>query len=297
MDLSIRQVRAFATVVELGSFTRAAAALHLSQPALTVQIRSLEETLGGRLLDRHSRGVALTRFGHDLLPSLQRTLQDVQSVLHDARELGSGTRGTVRIASLPSFAASLLPGLIRQSRRERPALVFELKDAVASAVNELVRSEAVDIGLTGGDLAENDLEVVQRAKDRLCLVFPKDHPIAAKRRLTIKEIATLPMVLTASGTSIRAVVDAAFERAGRTPQLSSEPTYMMTAVAMVNAGLGVTILPGSAREIRAEPGLRMRPIDESSFVRPIALIKKRGRTLPPAASAFLARCVTALREF
>src|SRR5689334_12153752 len=193
MDLSIRQVRAFATVVELGSFTRAAAALHLSQPALTVQIRSLEETLGGRLLDRHSRGVALTRFGHDLLPSLQRTLHDVQSVLHDARELGSGTRGTVRIASLPSFAASLLPGLIRQSRRERPALVFELKDAVASAVNELVRSEAVDIGLTGGDLAENDLEVVQRAKDRLCLVFPKDHPIAAKRRLTIKEIAALPM--------------------------------------------------------------------------------------------------------
>jgi len=86
---------------------------------------------------------------------------------------------------------------------------------------------------------------------------------------------------------VRAVVDAAFERAGCAPVPTCEPIYMMTAVAMVRAGLGVTILPRSAREVRAEPALVARVIDEPGFVRPIALVKKRGRTLPPVTEAFV----------
>jgi DNA-binding transcriptional LysR family regulator len=87
---------------------------------------------------------------------------------------------------------------------------------------------------------------------------------------------------------VRAVVDAALEGARRTPVIACEPTYMMTAVAMVRGGLGVTVLPGTAREVLAEPGLVVRPIDDAAFVRPIALIKKRGRTLPPLTERFVA---------
>ena len=95
-------------------------------------------------------------------------------------------------------------------------------------------------------------------------------------------------------TAVRAVVDAAFAKVEMSPLLACEPTYMMTAVAMVRAGLGLTILPGSSPEIRAEPTLQSRPIDDASFVRPIALIKKKGRTLPPASAAFLSVCAEAL---
>lgn len=287
MDLNLRDIRAFIAVAQAASFTRAAVRLHLSQPALTVQIRRLEETVGARLFDRNSRSVALTPVGRDLLPVLQKSLGDMEQVLHDARALGDGSTGTVRLACLPSFAASVLPDLIQEFRRELPDVSFQLRDVVASVVNALVRNEDVDVGLTGGELTDASLEVLYAGEDRLCVVCPEGHPLTAEPKIGLTEIVRYPLVLTATGTSVRAVVDAAFERAGCAPSPTCEPTYMMTAVAMVRAGLGVTILPRSAREVRAESSLATRVIDEPGFVRPIALVKKRGRTLPPVTEAFV----------
>jgi DNA-binding transcriptional LysR family regulator len=296
MDLNLRDIRAFIAVAQAGSFTRAAVRLHLSQPALTVQIRRLEETLGARLFDRNSRSVALTPVGRDLLPVLQKSLGDMEQVLHDARALSDGSTGTVRLACLPSFAASLLPDLIQEFRRELPHVSFQIRDVVASVVNALVRNEDVDVGLTGGDVTDASLEVLHAGEDRLCIVCPEGHPLQAERRIGLAEIVRYPLVLTAAGTSVRAVVDAAFEDAGCAPVPTCEPTYMMTAVAMVRAGLGVTILPRSAREVRAEPSLVTRVIDEPGFARSIALVKKRGRTLPPVTEAFVGVIVKGLKQ-
>jgi DNA-binding transcriptional LysR family regulator len=287
MDLSLRDIRAFVAVAQTGSFTRAATQLHLSQPALTVQIRRLEETVGTRLFDRNSRNVSLTPVGRELLPTLQKSLYDMEHVLADARSLSDGTSGTVRIACLPSFAASLLPDLIRAFRQKLPDVTFQIRDVVANVVNALVRNEDVDIGLTGGETTDPSLDVLHAGEDRLVVVCPKGHPLARRRSIGLADLLRTPLVLTARGTSVRAVVDAALADAATPPTLACEPTYMMTAVAMVRGGLGVTILPGSAREIRAEPDLIARPIDDPRFVRPVALVKKRGRTLPPATDAFV----------
>jgi len=286
MDLNLREIRAFIAVAQTSSFTRAAARLNVSQPALTVQIRRLEETLGARLFDRNSRTVTLTSVGRELLPVLHKSLADMQRVLDDARALGDGSRGTVRIACLPSFAAGRLPALIRDFRAEAPSVTFEIRDVVASMVNQLVRAGEFDLGVTGGEVADAELEILHSAQDRLMVVCPRGHPLAKKRRVAAADLAGYPLVLTAAGTSVRAIVDTAFDEAGRTPDIACEPTYMMTAVAMVRAGLGITILPGSAPEIRAERELVGRPIDDRRFVRPIALIKKRARTLPPVALSF-----------
>lgn len=288
MDLNLRDLRAFVAVAQTGSFTRAATRLHLSQPALTVQIRRLEEIVGVRLFDRNSRNVALTPAGRELLPVLQKSLHDMQQVLADARALADGSSGTVRIACLPTFAASLLPDLIQDLRRTVPGAGFHVRDGVASMVNALVRNEEVDIGLTGGETLDSAFDVLYSGVDRLVAVCPKAHPLARRRRIGAEDLAAVPLVLTAQGTSVRAVVDAAFADARRTPVIACEPTYMMTAVAMVRGGLGVTILPATAREVRAEPGLAVLPIDDSRFVRPIALVKKRGRTLPPLTEQFVA---------
>ena len=294
MDLNLREIRAFIAVAEAGSFTRAAVRLHLSQPALTVQIRRLEETVGARLFDRNSRNVALTPVGRELLPVLQKSLREMENVLLDARALSDGSVGTVRIACLPSFAASLLPDLVRDFRHEVPGAAFDIRDAVANDVNRLVRSEEVDLGLTGGEPEDPSLEVLHAGEDRLCIVCPLDHPLTQKRRITLEDLSAYPLVLTARGTSVRAVVDEAFEQAGVVPELTCEPMYMMTAVAMVRAGLGLTILPESAREILAEPSVAARVIDDARFVRPIALVKKRGRTLPPVTEAFVSTIAPAL---
>ncbi|MEN8504224.1 LysR family transcriptional regulator [Paraburkholderia sp. SIMBA_050] len=296
MDLNLRDIRAFVAVAQTGSFTRAATRLHLSQPALTVQIRRLEETVGARLFDRNSRSVALTPTGRELLPVLQKSLHDMEHVLIDARALGDGSSGTVRIACLPTFAASVLPELVQQLRKAVPRAGFQVRDVVASMVNTLVRNDEVDIGVTGGELTDSALEVLHASDDRLVAVLPKRHALARRKRVTLADLAGVPLVLTAQGTSVRAVVDGAFDNAGCTPQIACEPTYMMTAVAMVRAGLGVTILPASAREVRAEPELLVRPIDDPAFVRPIALIKKRGRTLPPVTETFVAALIERLGE-
>ncbi len=290
MDLNLRQLRAFVTVAELKSFTRAADLLHVSQPALTVQIRKLEQALHCRLFDRTSRTVGLTRIGRDLLPALRRTLQELDAVVAESHAHGAGHLGTVRVASLPSFAASFLPEVILACRARHPGLAFVVRDAVAGRVVQLVRDEEVDLGITGGHLSDASLEVLHEVEDRLCLVLPAQHPLAKRKRLRLEHLLELPLVLTDPATSVRAVVDAAFLGLGRRPNVACETTYMITAVAMVRAGLGVTILPESAREIRAEPSLVARPISEDAFIRRILIVKKRQRSLPPAAESFLAEC-------
>lgn len=294
MDVNLRHARAFVTVAHLGSFTRAAEALHLSQPALTVQIRNFESALKVRVLDRSSRSVELTRIGRELLPTLERTLHDLDAVVADTHAMSTGRRGTVRIAALPSFAASLLPQVISASRALHPGLAFVVRDAVAGRVVDLVREGEVDLGLTGGEVAAEQVEVLHRAEDRLCVVFPRDHPLARRRSVKLQQLLDVPLVLTDQATSVRAVVEAAFKRVGRRPNVVCETTYMMTAAAMVASGLGVTILPGSAREREAMANLCSRPVDDDAFVRPVTLIKKPRRSLSPACDAFARACIAAL---
>ncbi len=286
MDVNLRQVRAFVTVAKLRSFTKAAAVLNIAQPTLTVQIKRLEEALAVRLVDRDSRSVDLTRIGRDLLPVFQRMLQDLDTVVLDARDLSAQRRGIVRIACLPSVAAGSLPDAIRTFRETREGVAFVLKDVIASRVLELVRSEEVDLGVMGGDVSDRDAEILFNASDQMHVVYPADHPVGAAPRITIDAVASYPLILMDPETSVRIVVDAAFMAAGRLPKPVCEATYMMTAVAMVRAGLGLTILPGSAREIQAEPSLRSRIIEGPGLSRSLSIIKKVGRSLPPMSETF-----------
>jgi LysR family transcriptional regulator, carnitine catabolism transcriptional activator len=120
MNVELRQLRAFIVVARFGSFTRAAELLNLSQPALTVQIRQLEQALGLKLFDRNTRTVELTRMGRDLLPVLTRLLGEVDQVVSSTREMATVKYGIVRVAALPSVAATLLPPLIARFRQRYP---------------------------------------------------------------------------------------------------------------------------------------------------------------------------------
>lgn len=287
MNLDVRQLRAFVTVSECGSFTRAAASLNLSQPALTVQIRKLEEALGIRLFDRNTRMVALTGSGAELLPVLRRILRELDGVLAETRQLSTMQRGIVRLAALPSFASGVLPEVIADFRLRHPGIGFSIRDVIASGVAELVVAGEADLGLTGGVVSELDLEILLRSTDRMHAVYPEAHPLARRRGIRIADLAPYPLVLMDAATSVRQVVDAAFAGAGIEPQVGAEVTYMSSAVGMVRAGLGIAILPGSAMEVRAERSLRSQPLDGGGFVRPIAVVARRGRALPPASQRFL----------
>jgi DNA-binding transcriptional LysR family regulator len=295
MDVSLRQVRAFLTVARVRSFTQAASILNVTQPALTMQIRRLEETLGVKLFDRDTRTVELTRVARDLLPLFERTLQDLEAAIGSARDVASQARGVVRLAVLPSVAAGVLPDAIRRFREQRPNVTFDLKDVIAGRVLGLVQSEEVDFGVMGGTIKALDVETVFQAEDRLHVIYPRGHPIGRIRKITPAALSAFPLILMQRDTSVRAIVDASFHAAGLMARATCEAIYMMTAVGMVRAGLGLTILPGSAREIKAEPGLCSRPIDDLTFSRPISIIKRSGRSLPPLSESFLQNLADCLR--
>ena len=287
MDVSLRQVRSFLTVARVKSFTGAASILNVTQPALTMQIRRLEEGLGVTLFDRDTRSVELTRVARDLLPAFERTLQDFDAALGSARDIATQARGIVRLAALPSVAAGVLPDAILRFREKRPNVMFDLRDVVAGQVLNLVQSEQVDFGVMGGAIKAIYIEIVFEAQDRLHVVYPKGHRIGRLRSVTPLALAEFPLILMQRDTSVRAIVEAGFHAAGLMPKATCEAIYMMTAVGMVRAGLGLTILPASAREIKAEPSLQSKPIDDPTFIRPVSIIKRSGRTLPPLSQAFL----------
>ena len=295
MDVSLRQVRSFLTVAQVKSFTGAASILNVTQPALTMQIRRLEEALGVTLFDRDTRSVELTRVARDLMPAFERTLQDFDAALGSARDIATQARGIVRLAALPSVAASVLPDAILGFRAKRPNVIFDLRDVIAGQVLSLVQSEEVDFGVMGGTVKALDVEIVFETRDRLHVVYPKGHPIARLKTVKPVAVAEFPLILMQRETSVRAIVEAGFHAAGVMPKATCEAIYMMTAVGMVRAGLGLTILPGSAREIKAEPGLLSKPIDDPLFTRPVSVIKRSGRTLPPLSEAFLEHLSFCLR--
>jgi DNA-binding transcriptional LysR family regulator len=287
MNFDVRQLRAVIAVAEHGSFTRAAMALNLSQPALTVQVRALEEALGLRLFDRNTRNVALTRVGREMLPELRRILRELDTLLDETRQLARMAGGMVRIAVLPSFASSLLPDVISGFRVLHPEIGFTLRDVIASGVAELTLAEEVDLGITGGPIEDAELELLLSSVDRMHAVFPAGHALDDGTSPTLAAVTRHPLVLMSRATSVRAVVDAAIVAEGLAAEVAAEATYMSTAVGMVRAGMGIAILPETAMEIGALPMLRSALIDDPRLARRISVIKRRGRTLPPASAAFL----------
>jgi DNA-binding transcriptional LysR family regulator len=157
---------------------------------------------------------------------------------------------------------------------------------IASALLGLVRSDEVDLGLTGGSVEYPDIDVLFRTSDEIRVVYPDGHPIGKFSRINAERLAQFPIVMLDSRTSVREVTDEAFRKAKLMPTPVTEVTYMMTALGMVRAGIGITLIPASARELAAEPSLRTRRINDPNFSRQISLIKRKNRTLPPLSKAF-----------
>ncbi|MFL6532446.1 MAG: LysR family transcriptional regulator, partial [Pseudomonas sp.] len=148
MNVSFRQLRAFILIAETSSFTRTAEQLHLSQPALSYSIRKLEESMGLQLLARNTRSVELTPAGEHFLPQARRMLRDMDDAVRDARDTLSLSRGTLRLAALPTAAASFLPVVIASFQREHPGVDVRLLDGRAGEIMGWVQRGEVDAGIS-----------------------------------------------------------------------------------------------------------------------------------------------------
>ncbi|HKV40550.1 MAG TPA: LysR family transcriptional regulator [Blastocatellia bacterium] len=296
VNLNLRQLQSFVTVGRVKSFTRAARLLHVSQPALTKQIRQLEETLGVRLLDRNTKSVELTRIGRELSPVIDRLLREVEAVVLNTRELAAKGTGVIRIAALPSVSSTILPRAVARFREIYPGVSVILKDVIAQQLIAMVKSEEADFGIGSFSEADPEIRFTPLLTDQLVVVFQPESAFERKKAVPLKDLVGLPLVLMDPKSGVRRLVDRAFESIGTFATPIMEATYMSTAAGIVKAGLGVTILPSTALEMGEMNGLRSRPISAPAIKRELGVVQKSGRSLSPAAESFLKTMTTMCNE-
>lgn len=285
---SFRQVSAFLALVRHLKFTRAAHELNISQPTLTVQINHLEQQLGIRLFDRNKRRVELTPAGRNILPLMERLSMNMDEILLAASDLTYARRGIIRVAALPSVAASFLPRAIMEFREQNPGIIIDVWDVVGEEIIKLVKAEEVDFGIGTRISSDKGIKVQDYLSDSLCAFFPIEHPLnTASSIMHVRDFASYPLVLTRKNSSVRVLFERSMEREGCELNIVMETNYMSTALSMARAGVGVAILPSSAVEAGNMAGLSFKPIEPHQFNRRVGIISKADRTLQPIASHFI----------
>jgi DNA-binding transcriptional LysR family regulator len=287
MNVTLRQLRAFVLVARLGSFTRAAQAMHVTQSALSLLVRELESAMNTRLLDRTTRAVSLTVAGSEFFPEAQRILGDLERAIASVDKLMAKERGKVVIAAPLVLSSTYLPPILAAFRATYPGIELVLHDTLPTQVLPQVRSGAADIGIGTFPASEADLRRVLLFTEAMVAVFPAAHRFAAEKRLTWEQLAAEPVLALRRGSVFRDLADAGFASVGHTLEPAFEADYAGSLIGLVDAGLGVAILPGYAAKLTDRSRIRWRRLEKPVIDREVSLVQRVGPTPSPAAQAFV----------
>lgn len=284
-DFSTRQLRAFVALAETRNFTRAAARLHLSQPAFSALIRALEEVLGARLFDRSTRHVEPTAEGALFLESAQRLLRDLSLSVADLGEHVARRRGRVALAALPALAAGWLPPLLAGFRSRYPGIELDVADALSEDCVERVRAGRADFALAAVRSGAPELLVEPFCADGFFLVCPRSHALARREQVTLRDLAGQDFIHLARTSSVRQHIESALWPGAVPVKAVMELEQLSTVAGMVRAGLGITVVPALTLFHFEHPELVTRPLQGLQLKRQIYSIRRRDRGLSIAAQA------------
>lgn len=247
MNADLRDIRYFASVVEHGSLTKAAAQLKVSQPTLTHAIARLEDALGGPLWLRSPNrrsGVIPTELGNRVLSRGGRALAELDALGQDAAHLRGLTAGELRVGGVQSLAGTLLPRWVAAYLALYPAITLDLPLVTSETADALIKTGKLDAALVvGPPPADTMLERARCGEQELLAVLPAGHPLAKKKELRIDALASEPFVLVPAGTFFAAAIEEVCRRAGFRPAVRARIASISGLCALVRAGVGVTILP------------------------------------------------------
>ena len=287
-DLSARQLEAVLALAEYGSFVAAAAHLRISQPALTRSVKRLEAALGVRLFERSTRRVQITAAGREFAAVAERMLADLGITVQSVREVSEERRGLVVISTVMSVAGGLLPGIVAAYRADRPGVEIHVREGVHATVIEDVRSGVADFGIGSVDELPEFAVGTALGRETFCAVVPARHKLAAKRQVSLSDLAGQPIVALPTESRTRRTIDAAAATAGLTLRQMVTVTQIATLLGLVGAGVGVGLVPKGAVLGPMGRGLRVIPLGPPLLTRRLGLIALRERDPTPAASGFLA---------
>lgn len=287
MNPTLRQMRAFVALAKTGNFTTAAQTLHVTQSALSGLIKELEQTLGARVVDRSTRRIVLTEIGRELFPLFSQMIDDLDGALANVADHTQLRKGVVRLAAPQLMCCTLVPQALAAYRAIQPDIDVRVADSAVENVIARVLSGESDFGIGPERESMPQLEARELFEMPFSLVFPQGHPLEASERVTWQDVARYPFIALQGQFTARLLAD--MQALLREVQLkpANEVTFMTTALAMVSAGLGITVCLPYAEPLVRLHRLHMRVLEEPRLTRRFFVYTRAGRSLSPAAESFI----------
>ena len=285
MNIELRQLRYFVTVAEEMHFGRAAQRLHMTQPPLSLAIRSLEAALETTLFRRNSRNVALTPAGLALLPEAQRILQQTAALPDLLRRASSGASGSLSLAFVSTADYSVLPSFLREFRETYPAVEIDLREATTDVQLEELIQGRIDVGLLIPPLPEKarlEIDYLPVLAEPLILAVPKGLPaLRGKAKADLALLTELPLIVFPRriAPALHDAILACYHEAGLTPHIGQEAIQMQTIIGLVSAGMGIALVPQSVSNLK-RPGVDYRPLVNRTPLVETGLAWRRDNTSP-----------------
>jgi DNA-binding transcriptional LysR family regulator len=292
MYLSLSKLRTFVSVAQHRSFRKASEELHLSQPALSVHIRNLEEMLQIPLFHRTTRSVTLTDEGERFLIRARRALEELECGLIEIRDQAALLRGRVVVSCLPSIAYYALPPIIASFVKKHSEIEVQVFDELNVSLLQRVLSREADFGIGPYPEQNEDLQFTPILRDPFVAIVHDEHPLALRSEVRLKALLRFPIITLAQGTAVRSKLDRIFEEEGLVLKPAYETLHRATLCGMAQAGLGVAILPAMIQSMMNNSSLRSVKIVGPDIAREFGIIERRDQAQRPAVRAF----ISALQE-
>lgn len=270
------------------SFTRAAARVHVAQPALSQQIAKLEAELGVALADRTTRRVGMTEAGERLVEHARRILRQVDIAVEDVAALAGVRAGRLTVGASRTVGAFDLSGLLAGFHRRYPEVDLTVREDLSLELASAVRADDVDLAfITRPAGSDNDgLELRAVSTEPLVAILAPDHPLSTRKRLRAELLAGEAIVTFREGATIRARLEDAMARAGLAPRVAFETNEVARMRALVAEGMAIAVLPRFDAELPGPP-IAALPFEEPDFLHTVYLAARAGRHHSPSAQAFI----------
>jgi DNA-binding transcriptional LysR family regulator len=265
----------------------AAQKLFVTQSAVSMLIRQLEEGLGTRLFDRTTRSLKPTAAAEEMLSTVERVLRDVDSLSADFRELSTLERGRVTLAITPTLAALLLPDAMRVFAEQHPKVRVLVNDCAPDQFISRILGEHVDFGIGTPERPGAEVETQRLMRDHLALVCRSDHPLANARVVRWSDLGRHPVITVRPGYGVRPLIDGTAADAGVALDVVNEVSFLSTALWMTASGMGPSIMPSAFARAANDPTLVIKVLSAPRVARDISVVTKRGHSLSAAARSFI----------
>jgi DNA-binding transcriptional LysR family regulator len=283
INFDLNDLLAFRAVAEQTNFRKAAESVHLSQPAFSRRINKLEEALGVRLLERTTRRVTLTAVGRDFERKVRDLLDELDATLLGIRGVAATRMGEVTVACVPSTVYYYLSEVIRRYHESCPKVRVKVLDASANEVLASVARGEADFGINFIGSQEGELEFTPLVEERFVAACRRDHPVAGMRQITWAQLGQFDYISIGRTSGNRVLLDQALAGVANRPQAIYEAQHVTTTLGLVEAGLGLAAVPSMAMPGPDHPLLVSVPLVDPVVTRKVGLIRRRGRSLSPAA--------------